>query len=401
MFAIGITVAILLLCLAAWFLVRRNKKRSDKLKLSGVSLQTQSSRSSLLNGNGGGQGLNDSSVTNVAVASVQTSMTQETTSSVPGIAGLKRNQTSDSTQTAQTWRATIHELSIPAFLQLDYGVDFTLVPPDGSSNGKGQNTGLVAVGGSAKLFECIPKSQNLLDRITATSSRSTSSPPDRVIMKQLCADLHLLPDAQIVGFFNELSLMWRFRDHPYFVKVYGYTERPGAFLMRMYDLGDVGQWIQGKTLSRVLQKHPDLADSAEKEKLNRTLGYSKASVVNMLKKMHEAVAYMHLFGFAHCDLKPSNFLIDVDKKYGDLVPVLTDFGISRVLNPAEMQVKAFPISPIRGASMAYASPEIFRSKTKRVAVNNGEALKRADVYSMSVLICEMLKRKVPWPKNIT
>lgn len=106
---------------------------------------------------------------------------------------------------------------------------------------------------------------------------------------------------------------------------------------------------------------------------------------------------MHQMGYAHCDLKPGNFLLDLTQS-GTLIPILTDFGISHVLDPVQMHVKAFVLSPIQGASLPYAAPEVFRSIRGEFEMK-GDGLIRADTYAIAAIIHEMVKRQVPWGKK--
>ncbi len=75
----------------------------------------------------------------------------------------------------------------------------------------------------------------------------------------------------------------------------------------------------------------------------------------------------------HCDLKPSNVLVQADGQ-----PVLLDFGLARMLSEARDQHDSGYCTP------AYASPELIR----------GEAVGTAsDVYGLGVMLLELLSTR--------
>ena len=56
---------------------------------------------------------------------------------------------------------------------------------------------------------------------------------------------------------------------------------------------------------------------------------------------------MHGMGLAHCDVKLANVLLDINTKKHQLVVVVSDFGISRVVTNEKLKVEAFEISTLR------------------------------------------------------
>ncbi|MEH1870222.1 serine/threonine protein kinase [Nostoc sp.] len=84
----------------------------------------------------------------------------------------------------------------------------------------------------------------------------------------------------------------------------------------------------------------------------------------------------------HRDIKPANILVIPDPILGQLVKIL-DFGIARFLNYAS---KASTCSGFNG-TLPYCSPEQL----------DGEKLdSRSDIYSLGVMMFEMLTGKKPW-----
>lgn len=101
-------------------------------------------------------------------------------------------------------------------------------------------------------------------------------------------------------------------------------------------------------------------------------------VVSVAKKLCLALEYAHVKGFIHRDIKPHNVMIDENGE-----PYIADFGIAR--NTASNTITDEE-SAVMG-SVHYFSPE--QAKGERVD-------KRTDIYSLGILIYEMLTGVVPF-----
>ena len=101
-------------------------------------------------------------------------------------------------------------------------------------------------------------------------------------------------------------------------------------------------------------------------------------------------------GFAHCDVKPANVLLDINAETQQLMVIVSDFGISRVVTKEKLRVAAFQVSTLRGASISYAAPEVmFRFRAKFIESDH-RVWNAGDVYALAMSLMEMMKRRNPW-----
>ncbi|WP_300617060.1 serine/threonine-protein kinase [Dokdonella sp.] len=106
---------------------------------------------------------------------------------------------------------------------------------------------------------------------------------------------------------------------------------------------------------------------------DRKLG--RDAILDLFARTCAAVGHAHRQLVVHCDLKPSNILVDAQGQ-----PMLLDFGIAQLADRLSDEDSAVPgASP--GYTPGYASPEQCRGE--RVGVDS-------DVYSLGVVLGEML-----------
>ena len=108
-------------------------------------------------------------------------------------------------------------------------------------------------------------------------------------------------------------------------------------------------------------------------------GLTAAESMALLRQAAVALAELHRQGFAHCDVKPANLLL---RYSGDLV--LADFGLARRLGSVPPTASAGLVA----GTPCYASPELAQGGVVQAA---------ADVYSLGVVLYEMLCGKPPFP----
>jgi serine/threonine protein kinase len=143
-------------------------------------------------------------------------------------------------------------------------------------------------------------------------------------------------------------------EHTHILPMYDYGEEQGLTYIVM-------RYMEAGTLREVIVQGP--------VELDKT--------AHIIRQVASALDYAHKNKVIHRDLKPSNILID---KQGDAY--LSDFGIAK-LTEAKSQITGASIV----GTPAYLSPEQGHGK---------EIDGRSDVYSLGVILFEMLTGKVPY-----
>ncbi len=145
-------------------------------------------------------------------------------------------------------------------------------------------------------------------------------------------------------------------DHPNIVPVHDAGEQDGLayFCMRL---------VEGETLAAVLSRGP----------------LKQRDAAALLAAIARAVHYAHERGILHRDLKPSNILMDEQGR-----PLVTDFGLAkRIGGEGLTQSGAIVGTP------AYMAPEMVTNR-------RGQPSPASDVYSLGVILYEMLTGRPPF-----
>jgi eukaryotic-like serine/threonine-protein kinase len=184
---------------------------------------------------------------------------------------------------------------------------------------------------------------------------------DRQVVLKLPRDAAIAAPSTFDRFRRELDIAGRL-DHPGIQRSIDYrTARSRPYLVMEY--------VEGETLADLLARQKPLA-------LDRAIDFAA--------QLARAMAHAHDHGVVHRDLKPQNVLV-VD---GERL-VVTDFGIALLAGARRLTWQWF------GASLGtpdYMSPEQVQGK-------RGDA--RSDIFSIGVLLFEMLAGRTPWRSHDT
>lgn len=125
------------------------------------------------------------------------------------------------------------------------------------------------------------------------------------------------------------------------------------------------EFVEGPTLRALMRKGAPMP-------AEQALSYAR--------QICGALAYMHQNGVVHRDLKPENILISAGG-----VPKLIDFGVTLDLHSRRLTWS--------GLSSSFGTPDYM--SPEQVAGGRGDA--RSDLYSLGVLLFEMLTGAMPFP----
>jgi tetratricopeptide (TPR) repeat protein len=116
------------------------------------------------------------------------------------------------------------------------------------------------------------------------------------------------------------------------------------------------------------------------------LSYHRAAAW-LVARLAEGLQHAHQRGVLHRDIKPSNILVGADGQ-----PLLLDFNLSHS-NSDSTQAQA---SAVLGGTVAYMAPEHLRAMASHPAQPNRTVDHRADIYSLGMVLYEMLTGHNPF-----
>ena len=109
-------------------------------------------------------------------------------------------------------------------------------------------------------------------------------------------------------------------------------------------------------------------------------GIAPGQALEIIGGVCDALAYAHAKGIVHRDIKPANVMVSLDGQVK-----VADFGLARLNEPGAEQLGRTVTGAVMG-TVDYMAPEQMHGET----IDH-----RADIYSMGVMLYEMLCREVP------
>lgn len=170
-------------------------------------------------------------------------------------------------------------------------------------------------------------------------------------------------------FTSEARTMARL-NHPHIVPVYESGRTAAGHLYF------VMEFVDGANLQTLI--HGPLGDASAAQRSTR--GVSVSQALDIAAQVCDALSCAHREGVVHRDIKPANIMVDLQGRAR-----VADFGIARITDPAIAPFQSTLTGTIVGTP-DYIAPEQMR----------GEHVDhRADIYSVGVMLYEMLCGEVP------
>jgi eukaryotic-like serine/threonine-protein kinase len=247
--------------------------------------------------------------------------------------GLSPDQTEIWPRLQTTWRDTESDGEAPGA-----SVSKPSAPAQGERFGKYELLAEIARGGMGVVYQA---RDTVLNRVVAIKMILSGS---------------LATDDERARFRREAKLAANL-DHPNIVPIHEVGEQDGFlyFTMRL---------VEGGSLS-------DRVDS---------YGSDPHAAGRLIVVLARAIHFANAKGFVHCDLKPSNILMDRDG-----VPQITDFGLARQASPESSLTASGAVM----GSPSYMAPE--QASGQRKAISPA-----TDVYGLGAILYELLTGRPPF-----
>ncbi len=188
--------------------------------------------------------------------------------------------------------------------------------------------------------------------------RSRQLALDRIVAIKLLP-LEVSVDRDFAERFKREARTMAKMNHPNIVSVFDFgTTKEGHLFFVM-------EFVEGTTLHHLI----------------KTTGLKPPQALEIIMGTCEALHYAHAEGVVHRDIKPANILVDLRGRVK-----VTDFGLARMNSPSAEQLAGYTMTGTILGTPDYMAPE----QKRGMHVDH-----RADIYSLGVMLYEMLCGQVP------
>ena len=173
---------------------------------------------------------------------------------------------------------------------------------------------------------------------------------------------------QVIARFEAERQALALMDHPYVARVYDAGLTPNGrphFVM---------EYVDGKPITEYADEHC----------------LSLEARLLLFLSVCTAIQHAHQKGIIHRDLKPSNILVIAQD--GEPVPKVIDFGVARAISEPLTEKTLYTEQGQLIGTPGYMSPE-------QADLNNPDIDTRTDVYSLGVLLYELLTGALPFARD--
>ena len=172
--------------------------------------------------------------------------------------------------------------------------------------------------------------------------------------------------AEAISRFNREAANASRINHPNVAQIYDFGESNGVLYLAM-------EYIEGEALAAIIERRGPIATQ-------------RAAGITM--QVADALSAAHMLGIVHRDLKPENIMVGRRHDGGDWVKVV-DFGIAKTMEQEGGGSQNLTTVGVSLGTPEYMSPEQFA----------GEKLDhRTDIYSLALVLFNMLTGQLPYPK---
>jgi len=224
----------------------------------------------------------------------------------------------------------------------------------------GLPTEIIDIADSVAVGKCLPQFQihELIGRGgMGVVYRARQQQLDRVVALKILPQVDALSPDFVARFTREARSLARL-NHPNIVHVYDFGETNGLYYIVM-------EFVDGKNLRELY----------ESRKL------TAAEALAIVPRICDALQYAHEEGIVHRDIKPENILIDTRGRVK-----IADFGLAKLLRREPLDL-TLTLSGMSLGTLRYMAPEQMEQPE---TVDH-----RADLYSLGVVIYEMLTGELP------